>query len=101
MPIEKRRIKCNHHYNEHNQGLGLKTCSFKAQGVLGLSTFILVFPYPAIPKVGTEKPALVGSSYPFVPGNLTISFDKVLCLLLCCPLLICYRCQGFSGGPMF
>jgi hypothetical protein len=26
-----------HHHNERNQGLGLKTCSFKAQGVLGLS----------------------------------------------------------------
>jgi hypothetical protein len=29
---------CHHyyHHNEHNQGLGLKACSFKAQGV-GLS----------------------------------------------------------------
>jgi hypothetical protein len=27
----------DHHDYEHNQGLGLKTCSFKAQGVLGIS----------------------------------------------------------------
>jgi hypothetical protein len=39
-----------HHHddNERNQGLGLKTCSFKAKGVLGLSIFITVFPYPAV-----------------------------------------------------
>jgi hypothetical protein len=71
-----------HHHNEHNQGLGLKTCSFKAQGVLGLSIFILVFPYPAIPEVGTGKTALVGGFYPFIPGGLTIYFDTILNLLL-------------------
>jgi hypothetical protein len=61
------------HHNEHNQGLGLKTCSFKAQGVLGLSIFVLVFPYPTIPETGTGKPASVGGFYPFLPGGLTIS----------------------------
>jgi hypothetical protein len=30
----------SHHHNEHNQGLGLKTCSFKAQGALGVSIFV-------------------------------------------------------------
>jgi hypothetical protein len=63
----------HHHHNESNQGLGLKTCSFKAQCVLGLSIFVLVFPYPVIPEVGTAKPALVGGFYPLVPGGLTIS----------------------------
>jgi hypothetical protein len=29
------------HHNEHNQGLGLKTCSFKAQGVLIVYVFVL------------------------------------------------------------
>jgi hypothetical protein len=54
------RYHHHHHRNEHNTGLGLKTCSFKAQGVLGLSIFVSVFPYPAVPKVGTGKPASVG-----------------------------------------
>jgi hypothetical protein len=61
------------YHNEH-KGLGLRTCSFKAQGVLGL----FVFQYPAIPEVGTEKPASVGSFYPFIPGGLTISFDSFI-----------------------
>jgi hypothetical protein len=55
-------METHHHHNEHNQGLGLKTCSFKAQGVFGLSIFVLVFPYPAVPEVGTGKPASVGVS---------------------------------------
>jgi hypothetical protein len=90
-----------YHQNEHNQGLDLKTCSFKVQGVLGLSIFVLVFPYTAVTEAGTGKPASVGGFYPFVPGGLTISFDTVLlCLLLRWSLLICYGCRGFSGGPI-
>jgi hypothetical protein len=58
----------NSHHHEHNQGLGLKTCSFKGQGVLGLSIFVSVFPYLAVPDVGTGKPASVGDFCPFVPG---------------------------------
>jgi hypothetical protein len=69
----------HHHHSEHGQGLGLKTCSFKAQGVHGLSIFVSVFPYPAIPEVGTGRPASVGGFYPFVPGGLPISFDTVWC----------------------
>jgi hypothetical protein len=87
------------HHNEHNQGLGLNTCSSKAQGVSGLSIFFLVFPSPAVPKVGTGKQASVGGFYPYVPGVLTISIDTILYLLLCCSLLKCHGCQGFSGGP--
>jgi hypothetical protein len=63
--------------NHHNQDLGLKTCSFKAQGVLGLSIFVSVFPYPAVPEVDTGRPASVGSFCPFVPGSLTVSFDAI------------------------
>jgi hypothetical protein len=63
----------HHRHTEHNQGVGLKTCFFKAQGVLGLSIFVLVFPYPAVPEIGTGKPASVGGFYPFVPGGLTIN----------------------------
>jgi hypothetical protein len=63
-------------YNNEHTGLGLRTCSFKAQGVLGL--FVFVFQYPAIPEFGTEKPASVGSFYPFDPGGLTISFDSFI-----------------------
>jgi hypothetical protein len=85
--------KCCHHRNEHNQSLGLKTCSFKAQGVPGLSIVVLVFPYPAVPKVGTGKPASVGGFCPFVPGGLTIYVDTILYLLLCCSRLISYGCQ--------
>jgi hypothetical protein len=68
----------SHHHHEHNQGLGLETCSFKAQIVRGLSSFVLVFPYPAVPEVGTGKPASVGGLCPFVPGGLSVSFDTVL-----------------------
>jgi hypothetical protein len=32
-----------HHH--HNQDLGLKTCSFKAQGVLALSEVVGLLPY--------------------------------------------------------
>jgi hypothetical protein len=67
----------HHHHNEHGQGLGLKTCSFKAQGVPGPSILLSVFPYPAIPEVGTGRPASVGGFYPFVPSGLPISFDTV------------------------
>jgi hypothetical protein len=69
--------KSHHHHSEHGQGLRLKTCSFEAQGVPGPSILLLVFPYPAIPEVGTGKPAPVGGFYPFVPGGLPISFDTV------------------------
>jgi hypothetical protein len=89
----------HHHDNEHNQILGLKTWSFKAQGVLGLSIFASVFPYPTVPEVGTGIPTWVGGLYPFVPGGLTISIDTVL-HPLCCQLLVCYECQGFFGGPI-
>jgi hypothetical protein len=27
-------------------------------------------------------------------------FVTILCLLLCCSLLTCYRYEGFSGGPI-
>jgi hypothetical protein len=67
----------HHHHSEHGQGLGLKTCSFEAQGVPGPSIFLSVFPYPAIPEVGTGRPASVGGFYPFVPGGQAISFDTV------------------------
>jgi hypothetical protein len=67
----------NHHHKEHNQGVGLKTCSFKAQGVLGLSIFVSVFPYLAVPEVDTGRPASVGGFCPFVPGSLTVSFDAI------------------------
>jgi hypothetical protein len=67
----------HHHHSEHGQGLGLKTCSFEAQGVPGPSILLSVFSYPAIPEVGTGRPASVGGFYPFVPGGLPISFDTV------------------------
>jgi hypothetical protein len=67
----------DHHHSEHGQGLGLKTCSFEAQGVPGPSILLSVFPYPAIPEIGTGRPASVGGFYPFVPGGLPISFDTV------------------------
>jgi hypothetical protein len=67
----------HHHHSEHDQGLGLKTCSFEAQGVPGPSVLLSVFPYPAIPEVGTGRPASVGGFYPYVPGGLPISFDTV------------------------
>jgi hypothetical protein len=67
----------HHHHSEHGQGLGLSTCSFEAQGVPGPSILLSVFPYPAIPEVGTGRPASVGGFYPFVPGGQPISFDTV------------------------
>jgi hypothetical protein len=30
----------HHHHHERNSGLGLRTCSFKVQAVLGLSIFV-------------------------------------------------------------
>jgi hypothetical protein len=71
---------CYHHHH-NDQGLGLKTCSFKAQGGLGL-------PIPAVPEVG--KPASVGGFCPFVPGDLTISFDTLLCYVM---LMLCFTCR--------
>jgi hypothetical protein len=50
-----RRRRRRHHHHQHNQGLGLKTRSFKAQGVLGLSIFVSVFPYPAVPRLVLES----------------------------------------------
>jgi hypothetical protein len=50
----------HHHHSEHGQGLGLKTCSFEA--VPGPSILLSVFPYPAIPEVGTGRPASVAAS---------------------------------------
>jgi hypothetical protein len=50
------------HHSERGQGLGLKTCSFEPQGVPGPSILLSVFPYPAIPEVGTGRPASVGKS---------------------------------------
>jgi hypothetical protein len=79
-----------HRHNEHNQGLGLKTCSFKAQGVLGLSIFVSVFPYPFVLETGTGKPASVGGFCPFVSGGPIISFDNILSFIQCFLLLICY-----------
>jgi hypothetical protein len=96
----RNEVKYHHHHSEHDQGLGLKTCSFEAQGVPGPSILLSVFSYPAIPKVGTGRPASVGGFYPFVPGGLPISFDTVLCPSLCCPFSNCYGSQGFSGGPI-
>jgi hypothetical protein len=46
----------HHHNSEHGQGLGLKTCSFEAQGVPCPSNLLSVFPDPAIPEVGTGSP---------------------------------------------
>jgi hypothetical protein len=89
-----------HHHSDHGQGLGLRTCSFEAQGVPGPSILLSVFHYPAILEVGTGRLASVGGFYPFVPGGLPISFDTVLCPPLCCPLSNCYGSQGFSGGPI-
>jgi hypothetical protein len=40
----------------------------------------LVFPYPAVPAVGNEKPTSVGGFCPFIPGGQTISFDTALYL---------------------
>jgi hypothetical protein len=72
------RLKLHHHHHsEHGRGLGLKICSFEAQGVPGPSILLSVFPYPAIPEVGTGRPASVSGFYPFVPGGLPISFDTV------------------------
>jgi hypothetical protein len=79
-----------HRHNEHNQGLDLKTCSFKVQGVLRLSIFVSVFPNPVVPEAGTGKPASAGGFCPFVSGGPTISFDEILSLLQCFLLLICY-----------
>jgi hypothetical protein len=62
-----------YHHSEHGQGLGLKTCSFEAQGVPGPSILLSVLPYPAIPEVGTGRPASVGGFYPFVSGGLYVS----------------------------
>jgi hypothetical protein len=38
----------HHYHHEHNQGLGLKNCSFKAQAVLGLSISCQVIPEVAL-----------------------------------------------------
>jgi hypothetical protein len=53
----------HHHHREHGQGLGLKTCSFEAQGVPGPSILLSVFPYAAIPEVGTGRPTTLGTEY--------------------------------------
>jgi hypothetical protein len=45
----------HHHHSEHGQGLGLKTCSFEAQGVPGPSILLSVFPYPPSPRLVLES----------------------------------------------
>jgi hypothetical protein len=44
----------HHHHHESYQGLRINASSFKAQGVLYLSTFVYIFPYNAVPDVGTQ-----------------------------------------------
>jgi hypothetical protein len=38
--VSYRNYHHHHHHHEHNSGLGLRTYSFKAQAVLGLSIFV-------------------------------------------------------------
>jgi hypothetical protein len=61
----------HHRYHEYNRGLDLKTCSHKAQVVLGLLISVFVFPYATIPEAGTGKPASVGDFCPFIVGDPT------------------------------
>jgi hypothetical protein len=77
--VDLQSLNSHRHHNEYNQGLGIKTFSFKAQVVFGLSIFVLVFPNPSVPEVGTGKPPSIGGFCPFVPGGLTISLDTILC----------------------
>jgi hypothetical protein len=60
---------------ELKQGLGLKTCPFKAQGVLDLSAFSRVFQHPFVPGAVNEKLFWVSGFCPFFPGGRTRSFD--------------------------
>jgi hypothetical protein len=55
---------------EHKQGLGLKTCSFKGQGVLDRSIFSWVFQHLVILGVDIEKLFWVSSFCPFFPDDL-------------------------------
>jgi hypothetical protein len=87
------------HTREHKQGLGLKTCSFKPQGVLGLSIFSWVFQHSVLLGVDTEKPVCVGGFCTFFPGGLTSSSDIILRLLSGCSLLTNNQCQDSSGSP--
>jgi hypothetical protein len=93
---------------KHKQGLGLKTCPFKAQGILELSIFCLVFQHPVLPEVDIKKPVWVNGFCPFFPGGLTNFSDIVLSSvrLFTCNLL---RMSGFlwrsnlvrpSDGPV-
>jgi hypothetical protein len=50
---------------EHKQGLVLKTCSFKAQGVLDLSIFSWVFRHPMASGVDSKKLVWVNGFCPF------------------------------------
>jgi hypothetical protein len=70
----------HHHHSEHDQGLGLKTSSFEAQGVPGPSILLSVFPYPAIPEFVTGRPGSVCRIYPFVPS--AIAFVGLICHML-------------------
>jgi hypothetical protein len=65
----------HHHHSEHGQGQQGE--HGEAQSVPGPSILLSVFPYPAIPEVGTRRPASVGDFYPFVTVGLPISFDTV------------------------
>jgi hypothetical protein len=68
----------NHDLHEHNQRLGPKNSSFKAR-------------VPTIPEVGTGKATSAGGFYHFILGGLVNYFRTMLCLLLCCPFLVCYE----------
>jgi hypothetical protein len=76
---------------EHEQGIGLRTCSFKPR-VLDLSIFSSVSQHPFVPGVVIGKPVWVSGFCPFFPCWYAS--------LLGCSLLTYYKCQDFSGGPV-
>jgi hypothetical protein len=53
-------LYCHHHHSEHGQGLGLKTCSFEAQGVLlSLSLFwVVLSPLDRLPTFRRASPVV-------------------------------------------
>jgi hypothetical protein len=71
----RRRPRIRRPCRERMSGLGPETCSFKAQGILGISIFLLVVRCPFLPWAGNGEPVLVDRLCRFVLGDLNSTVE--------------------------
>jgi hypothetical protein len=64
---------------DHNEDLALKTSSFRAQAVLGISFIVSFVSYSAVPEVSVEGLVLLKDLCPFLSGDMSSSTNVILC----------------------